>query len=392
MLHKPAKSSFVPGPGGRSFTRIKGSLTRLRGDRRAMRRIQFTLLALTLIVGLAALGLWLWDRWTHVYLIDARVAANVITVSSESSGRVIAVPIVAGQKVAKGALLVGIETRQAELMLEETSAQLVQIEAERSRQRAQQELIREQLTSRLQSGRAQIAAARAEKEARAAELQAAQSDFDRVRSLYDRNTLSAQRFEQARARFLTAQQQERRSAADIEVAEANVTVTEADRVQIEVIERQLKVLDAQRAALVAQRERQSVDLSKRQIRADFDGVIDATFIDAGEYVSPGTRLLMYHDPRSIWIDANVKETEFGHVKIGAPATIVVDAYSNRTFKGTVEQLGQAATSQFALLPSPNPSGNFTKVTQRLPLRIAIEQDRELLRPGMMVQVSIDVVD
>jgi membrane fusion protein, multidrug efflux system len=101
---------------------------------------------------------------------------------------------------------------------------------------------------------------------------------------------------------------------------------------------------------------------------------------------------MYHDPARVWVDANVKETEFSRLKDGAPATIIVDAYPDRQFHGLIARLGQAATSEFALLPSPNPSGNFTKVTQRLPVRITLEQDDQLLRPGMMVEVAIDVVD
>ena len=94
----------------------------------------------------------------------------------------------------------------------------------------------------------------------------------------------------------------------------------------------------------------------------------------------------------VWVDANVKETDFRKLAIGASARITVDAYPNRVFEGDVVRLGEAATSQFALLPSPNPSGNFTKVTQRLPVRISIDQQDGLLRPGMMVEVSIDVVD
>jgi membrane fusion protein (multidrug efflux system) len=116
------------------------------------------------------------------------------------------------------------------------------------------------------------------------------------------------------------------------------------------------------------------------------------FVDTGEYVSPGTRLLIYHDPSRIWVDANVKETDFRRLRPGAPAKIKVDAYPGLVVEGRILRLGHAATSQFALLPSPNPSGNFTKVTQRLPVRIAIEQKDGMLRPGMMVDVGIDVVD
>lgn len=126
--------------------------------------------------------------------------------------------------------------------------------------------------------------------------------------------------------------------------------------------------------------------------ASFDGVVDASFVDEGEYVTPGTRLLIYHRPDEVWVDANVKETDLRRIRIGAPVSITVDAYPGRTFHGVVERIGGAATSQFALLPSPNPSGNFTKVTQRVPIRVSIETEGEVLPPGLMVVLSIDVAD
>ena len=99
---------------------------------------------------------------------------------------------------------------------------------------------------------------------------------------------------------------------------------------------------------------------------------------------------MYHAPENVWIDANVKETEFSRLRVGSRASITVDAFPGRTFEGEVIGMGGAATSQLALLPSPNPSGNFTKVTQRLPIRVSIDADGVELRPGMMVEIYVDV--
>ena len=100
-------------------------------------------------------------------------------------------------------------------------------------------------------------------------------------------------------------------------------------------------------------------------------------------------LLMLHDPRDIWISANIKETDVRHIKPGLPADVHVDAYPERTFTARVERINNATTSEFALLPNPNPSGNFTKVTQRLQVVLSIEQQENLLKPGMMVTVDID---
>ena len=113
-------------------------------------------------------------------------------------------------------------------------------------------------------------------------------------------------------------------------------------------------------------------------------------MDTGEYISPGQRLSLTHDPHSIWIEANIKETEIRKLKIGQIVDVGVDAYPDNSFAGRVITIGNTTTAEFALLPSPNPSGNFTKITQRLPVRIAIDQEEGLLRPGMMVEVNIDI--
>ncbi|HZH07420.1 MAG TPA: efflux RND transporter periplasmic adaptor subunit [Lautropia sp.] len=253
-------------------------------------------------------------------------------------------------------------------------------------------MIRRQVKSRLEAGRTQIRAAEAEHRAVEAELEAAKSDHERQTSLRRANAVSVQQFEEGQAKYKSTQQHALRAGAGTEAARAAMAVIEAEGSQIEVLARHVAVLDAQRTALQARQAQQRIDLEDREVRAAFDGVIDATFIEVGEHVSPGTRLLMYHDPKTVWVDANVKETEFRRLKIGATVSVKVDAYPDRRFDGKVVRLGSAATSEFALLPSPNPSGNFTKVTQRLPVRMAIEQDDALLRPGMMVEVAIDVVD
>ena len=113
-----------------------------------------------------------------------------------------------------------------------------------------------------------------------------------------------------------------------------------------------------------------------------------TFVRQGEHVAAGQRIAMFHDPERIWVEANVKETSIGRLKPGMKAEVRVDAYPGRVVRGEIHRIGQAATSQFALLPDPNPSGNFTKITQRLPVRIRLEEKDLELRPGMMVEVDI----
>ena len=356
------------------------------------RLLRLAAIGLLAMVGAAILGHWLVNRWTHVYVVDSRIAADVVTMSSEVEGRVTTVAVVAGDHVATGDLLVGIESRQARLELQRIDAEIARIGALQSELRAEQDMTRRQLAGQMEAGRAELAAGEADHRASEAELDQARSEHERVRSLFDRGVVASQRLEEAQARFASAEQRELHTAAEIDRARAALAMTEAEQAKIAVLDRKIATLDAEMAAQSARREQQLIDLEHRELRAPFDGVVDQTFVDVGEYVAAGSRLLMYHDPSKIWVDANVKETEFGRLKDGAPATITVDAYPDREFHGLVARLGQAATSEFALLPSPNPSGNFTKVTQRLPVRITLEQDQQLLRPGMMVEVAIDAAD
>jgi membrane fusion protein (multidrug efflux system) len=115
-----------------------------------------------------------------------------------------------------------------------------------------------------------------------------------------------------------------------------------------------------------------------------------TFVRKGEHVASGQRLAMFHDPKEIWVQANVKETDVGLLRPGMKVDVRIDAYPGRVFHGEIHRIGQAATSKFALLPDPNPSGNFTKITQRLPVRIKLEDKDLTLRPGMMAEVDIAV--
>ena len=149
-------------------------------------------------------------------------------------------------------------------------------------------------------------------------------------------------------------------------------------------------LKYEKQQIISLRNRQILNIQDKTIRSSLNGVVSRIFIDKGEFVHPGQRLILIHNPNNIWVEANIKETELRHIKLGMTAKLKIDAYPNKSFVGKVERIGQAATGEFALLPNPNPSGNFTKVTQRLPIRISVEQEDDMLRPGMLVVIEIDI--
>ena len=119
-------------------------------------------------------------------------------------------------------------------------------------------------------------------------------------------------------------------------------------------------------------------------------MVSQTIADAGERVQPGQPIVVINDPRDVWVSANIEETHIRKVRDGQPVTITVDAYPHQTFYGRVTQLGTATRSEFALIPAGSASAHFIKVTQRIPVRIAVENPDGLLKPGMMVEVGIRV--
>jgi membrane fusion protein (multidrug efflux system) len=360
---------------------------RRRARQRRLTNGAAALLGLATLVGL---GLWVHDRLTHVHVADARIAATMIALSARTAGWVTAVPAEEGGTVTIGTQLVHLDDRKARLELEELDTRVRTLEAQRAGLLARREMIDTQTRSRLAAQNSRLAAARSLREARAATLERTAADWERATPLLEREAISRQEWERLQAAWLEARSQLAAAEADVETARAAVAEIEAGRVELQMIDDELVALVHRIEEARLQRERQAVVLSDHEAQAPIAGIVDEVFVDVGEYVAPGQRLLMLHDPDALWISANVKETDLRHLAVGTPASVTVDAYPDRILTATLTRIGTAATSQFALLPNPNPSGNFTKITQRVEVRLDLEPTDVALRPGMMVEVKIDV--
>lgn len=349
------------------------------------------------LVGLAvvaALGLGLTLRWvhwqfTHVVLDDARIASDMIVLASRMPGWVQRLPVTAGDRLREGDLLVQIDPREAVLAVQELEARIAGIAARRAELQARLAMVDRQSASQHQAAIARLDQARATLPAAEADRLFAASELARAEGLIASGAGTRQRFEQLRAGLDSARQRVIGAEAEIRNAEALMAVAQAARDEMAVITRQLEALDPQERELTASRDRAALDLADRTIRMPFDGVVDRIFVDPGEYVLAGQRIILVHNPEQIRVEANVKETDIRFFRPGASVRVTVDAWPGRVFDGVVDRVIEAATSEFALLPSPNPSGNFTKITQRLPLRVQLQPPPPpgLLRPGMMVRVE-----
>jgi membrane fusion protein (multidrug efflux system) len=348
-------------------------------------------LLLVAVLAVIALGIReVHDRLAFVSETDARVSANLVVVSSRVAGWLTDVSIVEGAPVKAKQILARVDDRDSRLHRKQLEAQLATAESEKARLHAEHRLVDQQTASRLETQHKQLAAANASVTALDARLELARSEHARAQSLYDKRVGTRQQLEQARGEAGRIEGEHRMTLAEAEESTAKLEEARAERARLQVLDRELDMLEHRKAELRVKIAKQNLDIVDRSIRSPVSGLVDRVFVEPGEYVTPGQRLAIVHDPTQIWVEANIKETAIRKLSIGQKVTITVDAFPDESFHGAITTIGNATTGSFALLPAPNPSGNFTKITQRLPVRIGIEQRQQKLRPGMMVEVEIDV--
>jgi membrane fusion protein (multidrug efflux system) len=332
---------------------------------------------------------WGHQRATHVYSDDARIAASMIQVSAESAGQLVVFALKQGQPIAAGDLVAQIDDSEARFVLVELESELDASLTHSVKLLAQIEQLTLSTGGSLQAAQSKLQAALASQEARGYDLELKRSEWERAEALLERNIISAQSWESARNAEHQAAQRLQRAAADVANARAVVLEAQAAQSGLKVLAQERIALQHDQSRIRARIDRQQVVVSKLRITAPESGMLDKSFVEQGEYVVPGQRLALMHNPDRLWVAVNIKETDIRHIKRGTRAALQVDSYPGRTFAGEVFEIGGAATSQFSLLPSANPSGNFTKVTQRIPIKVSIEQEEGRLLPGMMVEVALE---
>jgi membrane fusion protein (multidrug efflux system) len=348
------------------------------------------------LIGAMIIGLGLWaadwmrDAVLYVHETDARIRADMVSVSSRVAGRVIERPIRSGSVVTLGDTLAVIDDRISQTRLDELLAELDRIEAEMSERDAEIAMIDQTTKSRYASEQARLTAAKALVEAVEVEFDYAEREFRRAETLATSGVVSAQRLDRARNDYLTSQKELLRATAQVATAQAMLGEALAARREIDLVASEKETLERRKAEVRARIERQQIDLADRVVVSPLQGVVSRAFVEVGEYIQPGQRIALVHDPRKIYVEANIRETDIRRLALEQSVRLEVDAYPDMLFEGRIEMIGSAATSEFALLPNPNPSGNFTKITQRLPVRIAVDQIDGMLRPGMMVEVFIRI--
>ncbi|OAN50365.1 hemolysin D [Paramagnetospirillum marisnigri] len=335
--------------------------------------------AALMVLGLLAGAGWTASRWASDWrwqeaTDDAYVDGDVTAILPKVSGYVVELRGQDNRPVAKGEVLLRIDDRDYRAKVEEARAQvaarmaqLIQIE---DREAVQRSVI-------AQSG-ATITAARAD-------VVRARADFERTQRLVREDFVSRQRFDLMAADAAKAQASLTGSGAGLQAAQRQLAVLASEKVMV-----QAQMEQAKAALTLA-----DTDLEATVVRAPVDGVVGNRAVRDGQYVRPGQMLMAVVPLGRVWIDANFKETQLGRIRAGQKVLIKVDAFPGQSITGRVDSFAPATGSKFSLLPPENATGNFTKIVQRVPVRILPDDDnalKGLLRPGLSVVVTVDTRD
>jgi membrane fusion protein, multidrug efflux system len=302
---------------------------------------------------------------------DAYVGGDITVIAPKVAGFIEQVAVTDNQRVNAGDLLVKLDDR-------DYKAALARAEAAADAQRAT--LANLDATRRLQL--AVIAQAHASITAAEAEVKRSHDDEVRFRDLSAHSAASIQVYQKAEADYKEALAQDQKSRAAADAAER----------QLEVIDTQKRQTEAALAEANASVDLARLNLSYTELRAPIAGVIGNRSARTGAYASIGTQLISLVPAQGLWIDANFKESQLSSMRAGLPVKVTADVLPGHKFVGHVASLAPATGAQFSLLPAENATGNFTKIVQRVPVRIVLDGDASMLgqlRPGLSVSVDVD---
>jgi membrane fusion protein (multidrug efflux system) len=307
----------------------------------------------------------------HVSTDDAYVRANNTMLGARVSGHLAAIYPHDNSVVHAGDVVFRIDDGDYKIAVDaaRTRIQTQQATIERlGRQVAAQESATEQAKANLASAEAG--------------MKRAGLDYDRQQQLSEKGYASRATYEVSEAGRDQGMAGVKSARAAVDTAQSNVEVAKAQQA-----EAQAQLMELQTTLAKAER-----DLDFTRVRAPVDGTFSNRMVNTGDFIAVGQRLGNVVPLDEVFIDANFKETQLKRIRPGQPVTISVDAYGHRKFEGIVESISPAAGSVFTLLPPDNATGNFTKIVQRLPVRIRVPKDvarQNLLRAGMSVYASVD---
>ena len=346
--------------------------TQHRGPKLTLKRIGLGAALAAALLGSAAYGHHYWTVGRFLESTDdAYLKADYTTVAPKVSGYVAEVLAGDNEAVKAGQVLARIDDRDFQTALAQAKADVASAEADIRNLQAQIEL-----------QNSVVAQAEASLSGAQAAAQFARTDYARFHQLRQVGYASAEKDDQAETTAREKNAAVQHDQAALTAAHQQIDVLQTQRAKAETVLARNRAVEAQA----------ELNLGYTTITAPIDGTVGARSLRPGQYVQAGTALMAVVPLKSVYVVANFKETQLTHVSAGEPVDLEIDTFPGRTVHGHVDSLSPASGLEFALLPPDNATGNFTKIVQRIPVKIVLAADDPLLgrlRPGMSVVATIN---
>jgi len=332
----------------------------------------------------------LYYQLTHATTKNAFVESDLINVSPLVSGHLKKILVDESDVLKKGQLLALIDEKdylaQVELKISELNKVEMDISSlkttlERTRREVEEEIVL------ARQGIMEVEEALKRTEANGKKIE---TDYKRFEKLIDRQAIAQSRFDAVEAQHTTSRASIRSAEIMVRIRKIQLKRALIGRQRVEEIEKQVLALNAARKTTQKALEVVELNMEHTRIKSPIAGVVAKKFVCEGDFISPGFPVFSIYDQNNIYIIANLEEVKMNGVRLGQRVDIKADAYPGIDFKGEVVRIGTASIAKFALIPRDTSAGEFTKVVQRIPIKISVEDTKRLLRPGFSVIINIEL--
>lgn len=343
-----------------------------------------------LVVGAFFSGRWLYFRFTHISTNAAYVKADMAELAPEVPGQVVEVLVGEGESVGKGQPLVRLEADSVRHAREQAEARVKQLEETVARQQVTVEKTRKLLVASQRAAEAAVAAAKAQLTKAQAHRDYLATQERRFAALLAERAVPKARFDEVHAGSVAAQADVEAATQALRAAEAKLAEVKAQWLALAEAQAGLAEAKSGLAQAYAALEQARWAEDKVEIRAPIEGVMARVFVRPGDFATPGRPVVAMYDPGTRYVEARFEETKVRGLSVGQKAKLRLDALPGLVLSGTIRRLTPAAAQEFALIPRDVTAGEFTKVTQRVPVEFSIDDldAHPEVVPGLSVEVAV----
>lgn len=354
------------------------------------RNVLVLLGTVVLVLGGVLSGRWLYVRFTHVSTEAAYVKADMAEVAPEVPGQVVEVLVQEGERVEAGAVLVRLEGASLQHAREQAEGRVKQLADMVRRQETQVEKTRKLLATAEEAAEAAVKAAESQLAKAQAQRDYLSAQETRFASLLAEKAVPRSRYEEVEAAAKAARADVEAAQQAVAAAKAKLAEVRAQWLTLREAEAGLEEARAGLAQAEAALKQALLAEGKSEIRAPITGVVARVFVRPGDFAAPGRPVLAMYDPATRYVEARFEETKVKHLALGQRARVRVDALPGLELAATIRRITPAAAQEFALIPRDVTAGEFTKVTQRVPVELVIEQMEKYpqIVPGLSVEVAV----